>query len=74
MLYPELIRCIATLASCAKMKISGIILKMFFRTTVTYCKETQLKSTAIQGEVSELESDLDDGEYCRFTVVCCLQY
>lgn len=44
------------------------------RTTVTYCKETQLKSTAIQGEVSELESDLDDGEYCRFTVVCCLQY
>lgn len=30
MLYPELIRCIATLASSAKMKISGIILKMFF--------------------------------------------
>lgn len=39
------------------------------RTIVTYCRETQLKSTAIQAEVSELESDLDDGEYCCFTLL-----
>ena len=50
------------------MRISGIdVFPQWAGTIVTYCRETQLKSTAIQGEVSELESDLD-----TVALLCCV--